>query len=121
MTDLTNLIERARGLEGPDREVDAAIHEALVGPVIRFPLSGPWQANGISAVPAYTASLDAVVALIEKELPDALWDVNGYGAASIAPRWLAGKKHTLSETGTSPALALLLAFLTAMKEKGTAP
>jgi hypothetical protein len=80
-TDLTALRERVSGLSGPDREVDAEIAEALgQTPPEAFRLYG----NGLGtaqtgkfgtgpytvwASPAFTASLEAVLALAERVLP----------------------------------------------------
>jgi len=122
---LDTIIDRVRGLDGPDREVDRDVHVLLVGPVIDFPLSGPWQENGIAAVPAYTASLDAVVSLIERELPGKHWSISkSYGPHS--PMRSFGDGDFDAKCGSwgdqkraahdAPTLALLLAFLTVMKE-----
>jgi hypothetical protein len=114
MSDLSTLIERVRGLDGPDREVDALIWGEFDFGREDRELDARWSAR----VPAYTASLDAVVALIEKRLPDGLWDVNGYGAAIVYPKWITGDVDTqYAETAQSPALALLLAFLVAVENE----
>lgn len=114
--DIDTIIERVRGLDGPDREVDRDVHVLLVGPVIDFPLSGPWQENGIAAVPAYTASLDAVVALIERELPGFLWRIGTDGPDDAPFGWV-GRDDEAGHLAATPTLAILLAFLTARNEK----
>lgn len=58
---LRGLIERLEKLEGPDRAVDHAIH-ATTNPPLRDGLR-------FGIVPAYSASLDAAVALVERQNP----------------------------------------------------
>jgi len=73
--------------------------------------------GGLSWVvpPAYTASLDAVVSLIERELPHGydLWAREGSSVAMIY--W--SEDDGCKATAKTPALALLLAFLTAIKDR----
>ena len=65
MENPTPLLTRARKLAGPDRGIDAAIHGAAFG-------GDQWAAL---IVPEYTASLDAIVGLIEAKLPGWTWRV----------------------------------------------
>lgn len=58
-------------LPDPDRQLDARIHEAFCGPVLRLP-SGPIMDGGIP-VPAYTSSIDAATGLVEDKLPGWVW------------------------------------------------
>lgn len=71
---LQGLLDRVRAANGPDREIDWRIAEMLSIPE-------PWRGSTIwppfmanskfdKAIPAYTASLDVITALIERELPD---------------------------------------------------
>ena len=89
MADLAALIERLEKLTGPDREVDEAIHRIAQPnadmfrrwnpePIVDYSDVGShwkwnaeWLSGGFSSVPfpKYTASLDAVIALVERELP----------------------------------------------------
>lgn len=97
---LDTLIERVRGLEGPDREVDGEVWRCIHGDAPR----GLKYGN----VPKLTASLDAVVSLIERELPGRLRE--------IFERALAECK-TLDDMANFVRILLAVA-LTAMKEKG---
>jgi hypothetical protein len=54
-----DIIARLEGLTGPDRKVDAAIHEAINPPL------GARLRQG--HIPSYTASLDAAIALVERQ------------------------------------------------------
>jgi hypothetical protein len=130
MTDLDALIERVRGLEGPSREVDALVFKAVGMPLpdnfCGVEIGLTWdEAQKAFTVPVggmqvrfeqppYTASLDAVVSLIERELPKCQWSIeSGHGCitATITYRWKIG------EIGATPALALLRAFFSAIKEQ----
>ena len=72
MTDYTNLIARLEAAEGPSRELDADIAEALGNPVLRpdpgsslrYVMWPPEDETYTTEVPAYTASLDAAVSLV---------------------------------------------------------
>lgn len=153
MTDLSPLIERVRAASGPDRDIDGALWLGVMGsealekcwPVRGMKYAGHVHTKAEKArhiknaseihAPAYTASLDAVVALIEKRLPGAdiyfeieqvfggwcqYCRVNMGGA--IAPsedRRLSGRMcTTYSEAIKTLPLALLLAFLTAVEGEG---
>lgn len=112
--DLSSLIERVEKCTGADREIDAAVAKTFGEP------HGPheevhYESRSISVydeiAKRYTASLDAVVALIQREAPKTEWLVSG-GTITMAAT---SKSHA---SGATPALALLLAFLRA---KSTSP
>lgn len=78
--DLKELLERVEKAEGPDRELDVLIAQAIAKPTTM--LNGltfdgavaayPNDLAGIAQnwpVPTYTASLDAALALVERVLP----------------------------------------------------
>lgn len=117
------LIDRLSKLDRPDREVDAQIYIQFNIPAERagridyangmvgwYPKDGPY----VSAVtvPAYTASVDAAIALAERVLPN--WQVNisrfhdGHAEASV------GARHVREPSfGATPAIALCIAILRA--------
>ena len=133
MTDaspLAGLLERLEAATGPDREIDAAMHVALVKPeqyaddlrYFRLPtpsmdymeMCAPgtyWlkQRSGASlhTAPLYTASIDAIVALIERVLPG--WELR------LAPRWAQLKQWDFvhSSTGATTAIAACIALIRA--------
>ena len=106
--------DKLKTLTGPCREVDAEIAETFGVQVTVMPLSGPHDANGLP-VPHFTASLDATVELVERELPKVIepeWSLEtasgGYWACFGHERCTqSGALHKL------PAVALLLALLDA--------
>lgn len=142
MTTIPALIEKLRGLKGPDREVDAEIDAALrIGTQggrdgcpwlwANFPtwrkanLRPGWveavHSNGTGgpmwAAEPITASLDLVVDLIER---DGAWDWsihrdNGEAIAGVQPASEDGCDCAGAHAPT-PALALLIAFLEAKME-----
>ena len=67
MTPYEDIIWRLEVLTGPDRKVDATIHEATTPP------SRTGQQQG--HIPSYTASLDTAIALVERQ---------GFGIADAA-------------------------------------
>lgn len=137
-----NLLSRLQGLTAPDREVDARIHYALFpetevlldpgdmrtkrpgryGPLSEMPMDC-WTdydaiCHHIGAQP-YTASLDAAVALCERGLPG--W---GYMAGKIHDRgeaslnWMPAQGFWQYNTeAATPAIALLIAILTALEAR----
>lgn len=73
MPDLSTLIERVEALTGPSRDADYRIEKAIVRPG-EFPASEIWPPFMVGSkfdrsIPAYTASIDAAVALVERVLP----------------------------------------------------
>lgn len=153
------LLKRVRGLKGPDREVDAIIETQLAFPYLwTRDQEGYWQVNRhgtvlnpvwvvaspIDFAPRYTASLDAIVGLVKRELPgwtyrvaecsvsDDAWVVPDFnhperGARFLteladpcggdpAEYWLARTDIDRRPAG-NPALALCEAFLSALATK----
>ena len=113
MSDLSELIARVEKATGPDPEIENEI-ERLFGdvPLIAHGLNIRW--------PHYTSSLDAVVALVEREFDDREWAVgpdkeNGCTWARIGnDNWDEANDDILGKgPRNQPALALLLAFLRA--------
>lgn len=97
------LAARCEAATGPDREVDEAIREATGYP------EKPWN---------YTGSIDAITALIERELPG--W---GFGSVVHDPADKMAVAHvghddhnTYGTSATTEALARCAAFLRAKAE-----
>ena len=91
---------------GADRALDAAIHEALDDPE--------------DEAPAYSASVDACLALIHRRLPDWAWHV-GFGPRGIVPYATLHKDEERHEADapTVP-LALLAVALAALRSEAKA-
>ncbi len=115
------IITRLSKLDAPDREVDAEIYIRFNIPAERAGridysngMVGWWPKDGpyVSAVtvPAYTASVDAVIALAARVLPGWNW---------LRPeRNIMAVHHedhsiTFFAVGATPAIALLIALLRA--------
>lgn len=142
MNDLKALLERVEKAEGPDRELDAAIYNALYtdnyrphafhsfeqkfhavhryhdGWLVGKDNSDEWAEN----LPKFTASIDAAVALVEKMLPGWAWGVH------VNPRAVGGFLAHVTErspirpmpnigAAPTPALALCAALLRALIAK----
>lgn len=159
MSDLAELLKRVEAATGPDRALDASICALLAPPVIfEHWLSNTardnldptlWEASsngyvshpnwtygndqlGKSQAPQFTASIDAVLALVERKLPDH-WGV-GFFKASYMPEigykgegrycgevWHVASpytKITSKKTTAGPALAILAALLAALLHEG---
>jgi len=135
MSYLADLIERVEKCTGPDRVIDALVTaivddrdayfedhpqfgRQLLGRHRKPPHDVNWIDHPANALKPYTASLDVVTEMIDATMPAALWDVNGYGAASLTPHWADGNvSEKYSETSALPCLALLLAFLRAKQKE----
>lgn len=121
--ELAALIDRVKAATGPDRELDLEITNQFGVWIPTHPNPNDWMTVIPSAISTadryvqrYTSSLDAVVALVERESPWADWNV----ASTVTD---AGRKF-MAEVGdgsqewaqpTAP-LALLLAYLRARTE-----
>lgn len=132
-----DLADRCEKATGPDREIDATIAIALFGwrEVVEY--IDPWgevprfinkDGDGPCIPERYAESLDAITALIEREIPHALYYVSFSWAAEskaatgvinvfggVAPKRYVEQQHT--GTATAAALALCAAFCRAMAAK----
>jgi len=103
MAELQELLERVKAATGPDRKIDADIYNAIIddGGRIAFKvkdwsrqpgsrlsrwhdgwLTGKGETDGYAEeLERYTASLDAIVGLIERELPG--WIIDHIGADAL--------------------------------------
>lgn len=117
--------ERVAALTGPDRKVDAALERGF-GLGIFAPIPDDAELGDIphgpgygSAIPRYTASLDAAIALVERVLPGwargfeegpltcmAFVDPSDYETRFGSAAYV--------EKGPTPAIAMLLALLAAL-------
>lgn len=125
--DIAELIARVESTTGPDRELDLDLGTSLDGLTTRreFGMAGNWwtrvMCGGTTAeLPAYTGSIDATVALIEKQLPGwmrAYGNINEHGhhwACLTDPDWPC---LDYEASGPTEPLALLLAFLITLRDK----
>ena len=131
-TEWLALAERCESAEGPDTELDAAIACAVHGwtqiseeidPYGDVPMLIDRDGGGPMIPCEYTASIDAIVGLIEEWLPEwrVRWQTDGDG---VHEAFLENKgdfgaidaRHTLS-FGINAALALCAAFCHAKAER----
>lgn len=131
MSGLSELIAKLEGLPGPDREVDGLIFGWLhntepCGTFMcgfdeeKFQFRHPddpkegrhraWYVRG-DDLPAYTASLDAAVALVERKLPGESVLVGWWQTRETLPWARIGTWKEHDATGPTPAIALCLALL----------
>lgn len=124
-TPLRDLYDRLDAATGPDRELDRAIALSLDGYVVRRIGGLPHftvpeemifaPAGKPAAVPAYTASLDAVKLLHERLLPGWEWDLEmnqGKFYSVIIPQNL--DDDLIAKDAPTPALAWLKAIVEAL-------
>ena len=114
MSDLADLKRRVEEATGPDRELDVELW-----------VIDPKDSEPESAIPPYTASLDATVALIERVMPGFarhvayIPNIPTRKTDAEARLWLPAqqtrgwKKETFSGDGKTEPLALLAALLSA--------
>lgn len=142
MTPLSDLIARVEGLEWPDREVDADLFRRFDKPPKvgktdasgrpmnyldwRYEGRGVWARSEFSqpapdvriAAPAYTASLDAALALVAWVLPAADWRVwADHHRGLYGCDFYHGPQKIEVQRKASPALAILSALLKALAAK----
>lgn len=115
-----DLMERLERLEWPDRALDLEI-------LARVAQAGEWaegdityalsDVEGTTSPPAYTASLDTAVALVERVLPDAKWDVSTTGFRPGATVVSFARRAREGAYAATPAIALLIAALKALDQQ----
>lgn len=93
---MTNLITRLSKLDAPDREADNEIHLLFFADDIYG-----------SHVPPYTASVDAVIALAEKEFPGWTWSLFPHAAEIRHPK-IRAKDQMAGGFNTATALCIAL-------------
>jgi hypothetical protein len=109
---MRDLIKRLEGATGPDRELDLAVCQ--VCGIFYSYADTPTGPKHISC-PAYTASLDAALALVGEKLPDAAWSVGNRAFGGQAYLMLKPAAAMFDGIGSSPALAVLIALLKALE------
>ena len=133
LASLEALEARIAAATGPDREIDAELFDALGIPVREFdPGDGDvsqwreWPDGTKVANTRLTASIDAIVALITRKLPGLGWiartgiiggDGRGKDEPYAALLSSQGGEALYSSYAPTPALALSLAFVRAMRAK----
>ena len=142
MSDLDALIAKVEGLTGADREVDGLIEQSLgimpsdaywsknnvYGEVVARWVSGHYGAYKYHDPAELTASLDAIVKLVEAKLPGSHWRVEKTcerPALSFRTHQFTGYcgdwgKPSRAE-GPTPAIALCLALLRALAQEEGKP
>jgi hypothetical protein len=119
--DLVALALRVESGSGSDRELDSAILDFLNDPSAEPTWPFVEGSYAASITPPLTASIDAVVALIEEKLPDAAWLVARQGKPDgffVHAGVGQAQCNSITAPGVTPARALLAAALRAMKEEG---
>lgn len=113
------LAERCEKAEGPDRELDAALAKAAVPHTNGTPHILMWSVNpdtGRQIPNAFTASLDAAVAVVEARFGRAWkleWRSNEAGTSFA----FAAVSRKSGHSYVSPALALMAAYCRARAEE----
>jgi hypothetical protein len=121
------LAERCEKATGPDREIDAEIYDTLCPQRLGYKAGKNIVRlfGGAAWLPCFTVSLDAITALIERELPATwVWTLG----QNIHHRTWGVSINNLDSDGApysvcwgasshAPALALCAAFCRAMAEK----
>lgn len=114
--ELRALIERVERATGPDREIEFEVGIQMCGFERCSVQESDGPCNEVHEAGYYTSSLDAVVALVERELPGWDWgcETTICGGDNRYSGYVAQKMRIGPEAyGKTPALALLLAFLRA--------
>ena len=114
------IAERCEKATWPDREIDGAIFDALS---LDLSISAKHLAKDkrltLEWLPRYSASLDVITALIERELPEWGWSIRVGRRFITAQLWPNGQcgGHQFAVDAPTPALAMCVAFCRAMAEK----
>jgi hypothetical protein len=116
------LAERCEKATWPDREIDGTIFDALS---LDLSISAEHLAKDkrltLEWLPRYSASLDVITALIERELPEVQWLCRPDKEGGFANLYRMGNTGGVIMSwpcyAATPALALCAAFCRAMADK----
>jgi len=135
------LLEKIEAATGPDREIDTAIWLQMTPGATRSQWSYIHKASGrecfvdetrdetrrLITTPAYTASIDAAVGLVERMLPgrDVNLEIGNVGPDRVTDAYISGADGYFEEPktpdahgyGLTPALALCAALIRALIEQ----
>ena len=111
MTDIAELLERVEKANGPDQELDMDIRYRF-GQVVR-PL--PFTPGYGLPMLEFTSSMDAVIALIDKEMPERIYSLMDSALRQVSRDSVEGTNR--KQLTTKLPRALLAAFLRAMMEE----
>jgi hypothetical protein len=130
MSDLASLLEQVRSAKGADRELDWHVADATGHESFNTTIQGMWPpfmkgSRADKAVPAYTASIDVALALVERKLPPG-WACGFDRGQKTAIAFVdphdfedrIGGGRYLAKAQTAP-LAILAALLTALITRET--
>lgn len=109
----TDIITRLEAAGGADRELDAAILNALFSDARLW--IGESRDYGARRSSDFTASLDATTALVEVKLPDAAWSVGNKAFGAQAYLMLKQGGAMFDGIASTPSLAVLLALFKALQ------
>lgn len=128
MADRAELMERLEALQGPDRDVEEALALTYGGFKTSYEvgMAGNWwhrftEGGLTTSVPAYTSSIDAALALVEKVLPG--WWLHGLGRSPLHGLWwatlysLEERRAAEVEDQHSAPLAILIVLLRSLEAK----
>lgn len=115
MTDRLELAERVEAASGPDRELDALIHEVFGLPfeMEYWSEADTTPQRNLSKVPHYTASLDAAMTLVPDGWNWGVWMRHDWREQNAQVWHPARDASTLHGYAATPALALCAASLRA--------
>lgn len=117
------LAERCEKATGPDDAVDWDMLMAMCGPGYEDSwLAAPAARYALSTsygyhAPEWTASLDAITALIERELPGWGWSIRRKPRDKVCTAHIGTSVTVSVRIQQKPAIALCAAFCRAMAEK----
>ena len=131
MTDREELIARLEALSGPDRvvDIDLALHFAgktklrvrevlVVDRVARWVDEWDGRRWREAELPALTASIDAALALVERERPGWVWNLSdGDNHGPFAFVHKPDNKNPVGSMAANPTIALLIALLRSEPDK----
>jgi len=115
--DYSEIIARLEKASGPDRELDVPVAIAMGwtnferswGELRAFPPKAAYWVE----IPAFTASLDASLALVGERLPDAWWTMGS--RSPLCNLWRGDNTCIGSGDGATPTISVLLALFRALE------
>ena len=115
------LIDKVKGLTSPSNEIDQEVWLAIGSPSSLLQHVWFWSSDPTSTwrpdVYRFTESVDHSIRLLREVLPEWVYVIDGMGEITVRLYPIPDSLYFYQGTGSTPAIAFLVAILTALESR----